>query len=229
MGGEQFAMPESVSVPVTVTVTFVLFQPAAFAWGAAAACAVGAVLSIFTGDEAYVAVLPATSVAVTLPVTADPSAVSKIGLGTEVEANPDKASVTVNGTFTFVLFHPAALAAGVAGPNVTTGGVLSIFTEADVKVAVLPARSVTVTVPMTDAPSAVSTRGLGTDVDPTPDKASAAVNGNTTFVLFHPAGFGGGFAAPNTSVGGVLSILMPATVTAGLMFPATSVHVPDAA
>src|SRR5437870_13799360 len=90
--------------------------------------------------------------------------------------------------------------------------------------------SVTVTVPLTAAPSAVRVSGLGTDVAATPDNASAAVYGKATLVLFHPAAFAAGVAAaPNASVGGVLSILIPATVTGGLTLPATSVHVPDAA
>src|SRR2546425_12565381 len=99
----------------------------------------GGVLSIFTGGEVYVAVFPATSATVTLPVTADPSTVSTRGLGAEVEASPDKASVAVKGTFTFVLFQPAALATGTAAPKATTGGGLSGFTVGDMKVAEVPA------------------------------------------------------------------------------------------
>src|SRR5437773_695059 len=188
----------------------------------------GGVLSIFTGGEVYVAVFPATSATVTLPVTADPSTVSTRGLGAEVEASPDKASVAVKGTFTFVLLQPAALAAGAAAPKATIGGVLSVFTVGDMKVAELPAISVTVTGPFTEAPSAVSTSGLGTDVEATPERLSAVVKGKLTFVLFQPAPLGAGFATPKASVGGVLSMLMPVTVTGGLTLPATSVQVPDA-
>src|SRR3989442_10855116 len=121
----------------------------------------GGVLSIFTGGEVYVAVFPATSATVTLPVTADPSTGSTRGLGIEVEANPDKASVAVKGTFTFVLFQPAALGAGAAGPNETVGGVLSILTTGELKVALLPATSVTVMEPLTAVPSLLRSRGLG--------------------------------------------------------------------
>src|SRR5438309_4112386 len=52
-------------------VTFVLFHPLAFAAGAAAALAVGAVLSIFTAGVVNVALLPALSVTVTLPRSAE--------------------------------------------------------------------------------------------------------------------------------------------------------------
>ena len=69
-------MPERLSVPVKLTVTFVLFQPLAFGAGEAMAWAVGAVLSIFTGGDVKLPVLPAKSVAVTLPVTGDPSVVT---------------------------------------------------------------------------------------------------------------------------------------------------------
>src|SRR5438046_2313729 len=106
-------MPERLSVPVKLTVTVVLFQPAALGWGEAEAWAVGAVLSILTEGEVNVAVFPATSVTVTLPFMVVPSLLNDNGLGIEVEATPDSASTTVNGTETFVLFHPAAFAAGL--------------------------------------------------------------------------------------------------------------------
>ena len=110
----------------------------------------------------------------------------------------------------------------------TTGGVLSILTVGDVKVAELPAKSMAVTVPVTDAPSVVSRSGVGTDVEAIPERLSAAVKGKLTFVLFQPLALGAGFAALNESVGGVLSILIPATATGVLTFPALSVHVPAA-
>src|SRR5437660_631677 len=105
----------------------------------------------------------------------------------------------------------------------TAGGVLSILKAGLVKVAVLPATSVTVTVPVTAAPSAVSTNGLVAGlVLATPDRASAAVKGTETFVLFHPAALGAGVAVPKVSVGGVLSIFTVRVVEVA-MFPASSV------
>src|SRR2546425_12995094 len=114
-------MPESASVPLKLTATSVLFHPAAFGAGKAAACAIGGVLSILTEGEVKVAVLPAASFTVTLPLTDAPSAVSDSGLGTDVDATPDRLSSVVKGKATFVLFHPAALAAGAAAANVSVG------------------------------------------------------------------------------------------------------------
>jgi len=225
---EQLAIPERLSVPVKVTVTFVLFQPAALACGATAAWTVGGVLSILIVGEVYVALLPATSVTVTAPATAAPSVASDNGLGTDVEATPERTSEEVKPIATLLLFHPAAFAAGTADPNVTTGGVLSIFTGGDVNVAVLPARSVIVTTPLTDDPSAVTDKGLGTEVEAIPERLSAVVKLKATLVLFQAAAFGAGDAAPNASVGAVLSILMPVREDGGLVLPALSVQVPDA-
>ena len=47
-GAVQLAMPERLSVPVNVTVTLALFQPAPFGAGEAAAVATGGVLSILS-------------------------------------------------------------------------------------------------------------------------------------------------------------------------------------
>jgi hypothetical protein len=66
-------------------------------------------------------------------------------------------------------------------------GVLSIFALGEVNVALLPATSVTVTIPLTAVPSVVNDSGLDTDVEETPGKLSAVVKLNSTFVLFHPA------------------------------------------
>src|SRR5205807_1029263 len=184
------------------------------------------VLSILKAVLVKVAVLPATSVTVTVPVTAAPSAVSTNGLVAGVVlATPDRASAAVKRTETFVLFHPAALGAGVAGPKVSVGAVLSLLKAARVKLPVWPATSVTVTVPVTAAPSAVSTNGLVAGlVLATPDRASAAVKGTETFVLFHPAALGAGVAGPKVSVGAVLSILTVCEVNVAVL-PATSVTV----
>src|SRR5207302_10115568 len=126
-------------------------------------------------------------------------------------ASPDKASVALNETVTFELFHPLVLAEG-DWTAVITGGVLSILTEGDLKVALLSALSVTVTVSLTDDPSAANNNGLDTELDATPDRLSAGVKLNVTFVLFQPAAFGAGEGVPNATVGGVISVLMPIRV-----------------
>ena len=69
-------------------------------------------MSIFTLGEVNVALFPATSVTVTLPVTEEPSEVNERGLCIEVEAKPDNPSVAVKGTDTFVLFQPAPFGVG---------------------------------------------------------------------------------------------------------------------
>src|SRR5207253_3073635 len=137
-------------------------------------------------------VFPATSVAVTAPLTAEPSTVSNNGLGIEVEARPDKLSDAVNPIETFELFQSAPLAAGAGEANTMLGGVLSIFTGGDVNVAVLPATSVTVTGPVAAGPSAVTDKGLAAEVEATPDRVSAVLKLKATFVLFHPDAFGPG-------------------------------------
>ena len=47
----------------------------------------------------------------------------------------------------------------------------------------MPATSVTVTVPVTAAPSAVRLSGLGDDVSATPERLSAVVKGTLTLVF----------------------------------------------
>jgi hypothetical protein len=127
---------------------------------------------------------------------------------------------------TSVLFHPAALAAGLGVPKANVGAVLSILKDAEVNVALLPALSVTITVPVTEFPSVASTKGLtfGVVVS-TPDRLSEAVKDTDTSVLFQPAAFAAGLAAPKTKVGPVVSILI-AFITLLALFPALSVHVP---
>ena len=105
---------------------------------------------------------------------------------------------------------------------------MSIFTLGEVNVALFPATSVTVTLPVTEEPSEVNERGLCIEVEAKPDNASVAVKGTDTFVLFQPAAFAGGAAAPKASVGAVLSILMPLAVAWALTLPALSVQVPEA-
>src|SRR5882762_7758033 len=89
---------------------------------------VGGVLSIFTGGEVNIAVLPARSVTVMAAVTALPSVVSVTGLAVVLLAStPDTASLVVNAIDTLVLFHPVAFAAGLGAPNVAVGSVVSIW------------------------------------------------------------------------------------------------------
>ena len=81
---------------------------------------------------------------------------------------------------------------------------------------------------MTEAPSVVRVKGLDTDVEATPDTASVVVKPMVTFALFQPAALAMGAGMPKVKVGGVISILMPATEAAALTFPALSVQVPEA-
>src|SRR5207248_9737852 len=97
-------------------------------------------------------------------------------------------------------------------------------TTGDANDAMFPARSVTDTLPLTAAPSAVSSSGLGIDVDATPDSASSGVNGSATSVRFQPFAFGAGSCARYCSVGGVKSRRMPPRVSDAVL-PALSVHV----
>src|SRR5207244_1219196 len=118
----------------------------------------------------------------------------------------ERLSVPVNVTVTSVLFHPFTLGRGRAAAT-ASGAFLSIFTAGDVNVLLLPAASVTTTVPLTLVPSTLNTRGLATEVEATPDKLSFVVNETRTSLLFQPAAFGAGSAAPNCSVGTVVSML----------------------
>src|SRR5262245_60041998 len=203
----QLSIPDRESLPLKVTVTFVLFQPLALAAGEAAAVAVGTVLSTFiplfvTGALVF----PALSVHVPGDdVWPEPSMLITTGL---VQVSmPDRESLPLNVTVTSVLFQPLALGAGKAAAD-AVGTVLSIFTTGEVKVALLPAKSVTVTVPVTAAPSVESTKGLAAGlVEPTPDSGSTGVNENETSLLFHPFPLAAGLAAPNVRVGAVASRL----------------------
>jgi hypothetical protein len=179
---------------------------------------VGAVLSIFTAGDVNVAALPALSVTVTVPVTAEPSVDRTSGLLPGfVDATPDVASAAVNVMDTFVLFHPLG-----AGPNVSVGGVLSILIPLAVAGALtLPALSVHD--PDADwlAPSEDKVTGLAQLS--IPDKLSVPLKLTVTSVLFQPLAFAAGarVAAP---VGAVLSILILEMVK-DAVFPARSWHV----
>src|SRR5437773_2431242 len=100
------------------------------------------------------------------------------------EAMPDRRSVAVPLTVT-----DGGLTVALSGGPVMvrTGGVLSIFTGGETKLALLPATSVTITLPLTEPPSADKDKGLGIEVAATPERASVAVNAKLTFELFQPA------------------------------------------
>src|SRR5437870_1779279 len=148
-----------------------------------------------------------------------PSVLSRTGA--EQPAVPERLSAPVNVTVTSVLFHPLALGSGDTLAE-ATGALLSIFNAGDRRVAVLPAASDTTTVPSTLDPSRVSTSGLKTDVETTPDKLSAVVKLTRTSLLFQPAAFGAGAGAKNCRVGAVVSMLMPSIVEVPVL-PARSV------
>ena len=138
----QLTTPETGSEHVNVTVTAVLFQPAAFGAGVTVAVIVGAVVSIDTVAVA-VAVLPAVSVAVPVTCWPAPSVDTTTGAGHTANLEP----VHVNVTVTAVLFHPAAFGAGLAVAVIVSGSVLpndtDTVTEADAE---FPATSTAVPV-----------------------------------------------------------------------------------
>src|SRR5258706_13146401 len=132
-------MPESVVVTLNLIVTFMLFQPLAFAAGARLALTVGAVLSMLTRGEGIVATLPALSVTVTVPLTPWPSAVTVSVFTGVLEATPDRLSDVVKLKERSVLFQPLLFAAGLAAAKATVGGVLSSLTLIGAALVVRPA------------------------------------------------------------------------------------------
>src|SRR5919106_4704326 len=122
----QLLMPESASAQLRPTVTFVLFQPWAFAAGLRVAVISGSPLSSLT-VTAPEALLPSRSAAVAVRVTPPTGVFEMIEsvAGVGPEPTPEPASVAVHAIDTFALFQPAALAAGERAP-VTTGPVLSM-------------------------------------------------------------------------------------------------------
>jgi len=124
---------------VNVTVTFELFQPAAFEAGDAEALIVGGVLSRLIVTDAE-AVFPAMSAAVPEITWLRPSALTVAG-GVQLPM-PDSESLHVNVTVTFELFQPFPFGVGEDAVEIV-GGVLSIFNLMLV-LAVFPALSVAV-------------------------------------------------------------------------------------
>src|SRR5580765_5785094 len=183
MAGSQDSTPDKPSVAEKLTVTLELFQPCAFAEGDAAAEATGAVLSMLMPETLAEAEFPARSVQLRLTCCDAPS-VETTAAGSHVWT-PERPSVAATLTVTSVLFQPCAFASGAREP-VTIGAPLSMRTAGESKLAVLPARSVTLTLPETVFPSADSTSGLDELVESTPDSASDAVNEKATSELFQP-------------------------------------------
>jgi len=116
--------PDTGSLRVQLTVTSVLFQPAAFGAGLTTGVTTGGVRSIFTTTDAEL-VRPAPSTAehvnVVPAVSADKVAVPQ----PELEVMPDSGSVTLQLTVTgAVVIHPPTPAAGLT-VGTMTGGVVS--------------------------------------------------------------------------------------------------------
>ena len=201
---------------VNVTVTFELFHPAAFGGGAATAVILGAVFERLM-VTVFVAVFPATSVAVPVICCPAPSVVTVTG-GLQL-ATPEPLSVQLKVTVTLLEFHPLAFGAGLMDA-VITGGVTSIFTVSVVD-PVFPARSEQLAVTGV-MPSVESAKGEGFPVGP--ESESAQVNVTVTGPLFQPAALGAGEGVA-VRVGGVLSIFSIKHAVA--VFPDVSVTVPQ--
>jgi hypothetical protein len=111
----QLAIPDSASAQLNVTVTAVLFQPAAFGAGLPEPEMVGAVLSSFTGTLTARATLPALSVHepwVLLLTCVVASAVTSWADDAMFVATPETRSVQPNETLTSDMFQPSAFCAG---------------------------------------------------------------------------------------------------------------------
>lgn len=138
-GNEHPVRGENDFVQVKLTVTFVLFQPCAFAAGDPAAAIDGSVSSTFRLTLVD-AVFPATSVAVPDTVWFAPLEETRIGCGHC--AIPESESEQVKLTVTFELFHPAE--SGVGETLAVIDGAVSSMLTFTVVVAVTPALSVAV-------------------------------------------------------------------------------------
>src|SRR6266536_4406229 len=87
----QRSIPDRLSLPAKVTVTFVLFHPLAFAAGDGVAVALGGVLSMLTLLMVALAELPALSVTVKVCDCPAPSE-AKLKVPVPADSNPDKLS-----------------------------------------------------------------------------------------------------------------------------------------
>src|SRR5258708_3084911 len=200
-GAVQLAIPDSASVPANVTVTLVLFQPAALGAGVADAIAVGGVMSILIVAETEDPT-PAPSTAVHVNVVPAVSVLSVIESHPVVRSEliPEMGSVAVQLKETAVLFHPNAFGAGEIVPTIA-GGLVSILTVTDAE-AVAPLLSVAVHVNVVPLVSA--------DKVAVPHPVLEAIPvGYVTFqltvtgiVMFHPLALGPGLTF-GVIVGGV--------------------------
>ena len=143
------ATPESASVALNVTVTFVLFHA-----GGAVAFVTGLVRSMFTAGVLVALVeLPARSLTEALAVRPVPSPEIVLFAG-QLVPTPETASVQVQWIDTSPLYQPAPLAL-VAGAPERAGAVLSMLMFDTVAEPVLPTLSVAVPVANWPAPSEV--------------------------------------------------------------------------
>jgi hypothetical protein len=142
-GAVQPAMPDSASVPANVTVTLVLFQPAALGAGIADATAVGGVMSSLSVADTDAA-SPAPSTAMQVNVMPAVSVARATGSQPVVRSGliPEIESVAVQFKVTAVLFQPAAFGVGLITGRIA-GGLVSIITLTDAE-AVAPLLSVAV-------------------------------------------------------------------------------------
>src|SRR6187549_1674389 len=200
------ATPDVASEASKATATGAMRQPLASAAGMASPnVRVGGVASrlMVTEREA----VPPGEVAVQVSVVPTVSVVIDVAPQPSLETS-EAASSIVQVTCTSPRYQPALPAVPVTDA-VITGAERSMFTTGDVKVAALPAKSVTVTCCVRPAPSWLKVSGLPLLVENTPDPhASAVVNGMLTSPLFQPLAPGAGLIAPKVSVGGVTSRLI---------------------
>src|SRR4051794_33904044 len=148
---------------------------------------------MFTAVDVAAVVLPATSVTVSVAVSAVPSPEITESAG-QAPAMPDSASEQVQWIVTGPSYQPAPFGA-VVGVPVNNGAVLSTLMSATVAVAVFPA--VSIAVPVTDWPAPSSTEtGAVQPATAIPEPESVHVNDTVTSVLFQPAVFAAGVWAP---------------------------------
>ena len=169
---DKLPTPDVASVVVNANDTSVVFQPAAFGAGFGALHdSVGGLASRFT--VTYWLVVPPADVAVHVNVAAAVS-VDNIDSPHPSVDTTDWLSATVKVTRTSDLYQPFVPTVPVT-TGVTVGGDASIWYGSVVNVALLPAASVTVTLPVIAAPGVGSDSGDEALVDATPDVASVAV------------------------------------------------------
>ena len=185
MGSGHRAMPLPPSVHVKLTLTSLLFQPAAFADGLTTALIVGRLLSMLSVTDT-VAWLPALSTAV--PLTTCPALSVLTVTGSGHRAIPLTASLHVKLTRTSVLFQPAAFGSGLT-TVLTLGRLLSMLSVTDA-LAWFPATSTAVPLTTCPAPSVLTVTGSGHRAIPL--RASVHVKLTCTSALLQPAALGAG-------------------------------------